>query len=108
MTARTAVLALVLGLAGGCRFTLGHLALATTRIPDPDAAAPPRHVTARSCVPIVLVFPAGRLPNLGRAIDTALAEGGGTTMRDVEVRYEIRYLPFVFGHACYVAEGDVS
>jgi hypothetical protein len=65
-------------------------------------------VTARSCVPILLVFPAGHLPNVGRAVDAALADGRGTVMRDVEVRYEIRYVPFVYGHACYVVEGDVS
>jgi hypothetical protein len=107
MSLRTAVL--VLAVASGCRFHLGKLALATTaRDPVPDSGAPARHVTARSCVVLLFVFPASRLPNLGRAVDAALADGRGTVMRDVEVRYELNYLPFVFGHACYVVEGDVS
>jgi hypothetical protein len=107
MTARAALL-LVLCAGGGCRFGLGHLALATTATVQPAAGGPPRHATGRSCVPIVFVFPAGRLPNVERAIDAALAAGAGAVMHDVEIRYEIHYLPFVFGHACYVVEGDVS
>jgi hypothetical protein len=48
-----------------------------TRMPMP-AGADPRRVAGRSCVPIVVLFPAGRLPNVARAIEAALAAGRGT------------------------------
>jgi hypothetical protein len=104
--AALAALALLPGL-GGCAFTVGRLALVSTREPGAARAAP-RHVTGRSCLRIVGVFPAGRLPSVERAVDAALAAGGGTAVRNAEVRYEIRYVPLLFGRACYVVEGDVS
>jgi hypothetical protein len=102
-----AALALLVCFAG-CSFTVGRFALASTRDPEPGRGGDPRRVTARSCVPILFVFPAGRLPNVGRAIDAALGTGGGTLMRQVVIRYEMLYLPLVFGEACYVVEGEVS
>jgi hypothetical protein len=108
-TLRTA-LWLALTCAVGCTGTTGHLALVSTR-DDLEAAAlltdsPPRHVTGRSCIDLVVVFPIG-MPNFGEAISDALRQGNGQVLTDATIRYELRYLPFIYGIACYVAEGDV-
>ena len=106
---RAILVAAIIGLATGCTFTVGHLALMTTRDVRPTApSSDPRHVRTETCVPILFVFPVGPLPNIGRAIAAAEAAGHGTAVRNVVVRYEMLYVPFVFGHGCYVVEGDVS
>ncbi|HYV56439.1 MAG TPA: hypothetical protein VE911_02785 [Candidatus Nitrosopolaris sp.] len=104
-----AVVCLGCCLATACTFTVGHLALATTRPVDlTEVAAAPRlrqHATGRDCIPIVLVAPT-RFPDLAHAIDEALRSGGGTIMTDVVVRYSLTYL--LLGRGCYIVEGDVS
>ena len=109
---RLPLAALALGLAG-CTFTVGRLELATTRAVDLSLlrrtpATTARHAVGRSCVPVLVFFPAGRLPSLTRAIDEALDASGGTVMRDVLIRYRLVYLPFFFGRGCYEVEGAVS
>jgi hypothetical protein len=103
--------ALLVGVASGCVGTTGHLAAATTREVDARAAfvdgRVARHVTGRSCIQIVVVVPT-RMPNIGAAIDDALRHGDGTVLRHVTIRYELFYVPFVYGRACYVVEGDAS
>jgi hypothetical protein len=106
---RGILLGVLAGLATGCSFTVGRLALVTTREVEPHAASvDPRHVTIESCVPLLFVFPVGPLPNIGRAVSAALEAGHGSALRNVVVRYEMLYVPFVFGHGCYVVEGDLS
>lgn len=56
----------------------------------------------RSCVTMVGVVPLDWPPSLGDAV--ASAAGGGPLM-DVVVRYELRYVPLLFGRGCYVVEG---
>jgi hypothetical protein len=108
-TLRTA-LWLALTCAAGCTGTTGHLAVVSTRHDIPAAAlltvAPARHVIGRSCIDLVVVFPIG-LPNFGAAIADALRQGNGQVLTDASIRYEVRYLPLIYGIACYVAEGDV-
>jgi hypothetical protein len=103
-------LLLVTALATGCSFTVGRLSLVTTRPVNVEAltrAGPPaRRAEGRSCVPVVIVFPAGRLPRLTRAIGEAL--GAGTVLRDAVVRFRLLCVPPFSGHACYVVEGAAS
>jgi hypothetical protein len=83
--------------------------MATTRDVDPraiDLDSPPgRHVVGRSCIHVIVAFPVG-MPNFGAAIADALSKGGGQVLSNVVVGYEIFDIPFVYGVACYVAEGD--
>ena len=41
-----------------------------------------------------------------RNAEDALRQSGGRVLTDVTIRYELLYFPFVYGIACYVAEGD--
>jgi hypothetical protein len=80
----------------------------STRDVDPGdllIERPPRHVVGRSCIDLIVVVPT-RMPNFGEAITAALRQGGGRVLTDVTISYEIRYVPFIYGVACYVAEGD--
>ncbi len=52
-----------------------------------------------------MVFPLA-MPNFGDAVEEALRTSGGRVLTDVTIGYTIRYLPFVYGKACYVVEGD--
>jgi hypothetical protein len=93
----------------GCSVTIGRLAVASPeRIPARLAVEPGRPVTGRDCVPIVVLFPLARLPKLGRAFAAAVDAGRGTTLSDVTMRYELWYVPFVYGRACYAVDGMVS
>jgi len=106
--AAAAVLGLAFTSTNGCVGTTGHLAAASTRDVEPRdllVDTPPRHVVGRSCIDVVVVFPA-RIPNIGEAIEDALRKGGGRVLTEVTIRYELVYLPLVYGTACYVAEGD--
>jgi hypothetical protein len=105
--ART-MLALLLVSVSGCVGTTGHIAAVSTR--ELDAAElltqmPARHVVGRSCIDVVVVFPLA-MPNVGDAVADALRQSGGRVLTDVTIRYEILYMPFVYGVACFVAEGD--
>ena len=93
--------------ASGCTGTTGHLALASTRDLDLAAIEKPsgRRVKGRSCIHVVTVVPIG-LPKFGAAIEDALRQTGGTALVDVVVGYEVYDIPFVYGLACYVAEGE--
>jgi hypothetical protein len=97
-------------MAAGCVGTTGHLAIASTRdvdLQDVHMDAPGRHVVGRSCIDLIVVFPT-RMPNFGDAIDEALRTSGGRVLTNVRIGYEIFYFPFVYGVACYVAEGNVK
>ena len=90
----------------GCRFTVGHLALLSTRAGGSPADRSLGRGHGKSCVRIVTVFPVGRLPRLGDAIDEATGRDGHM-LRNAVVRHRISYVPFVFGVACYEVEGEV-
>jgi len=64
-----------------------------------------RHVVGRDCIHLIVVAPS-RMPNFGDAIADALRQTGGSVLTDVRIGYEIVYVPFVYGIACYVVEGD--
>ncbi len=102
-----ALLGFAVATASGCTGTTGHLALASTRDLDLAAIEKPsgRRVKGRSCIHVVTVVPIG-LPKLGAAIEDALRQTGGTALADVVVGYEVYDIPFVYGLACYVAEGE--
>ena len=102
-----ALLGLAVVTASGCTGTTGHLALASTRDLDLAAIEKPsgRRVKGRSCIHVVTVVPIG-LPKFGAAIEDALRQTGGTALVDVVVGYEVYDIPFVYGLACYVAEGE--
>jgi len=102
-----ALLGLAVATASGCTGTTGHLALASTRDLDLAAIEKPsgRRVKGRSCIHVVTVVPIG-LPKFGAAIEDALRQTGGTALVDVVVGYEVYDIPFVYGLACYVAEGE--
>jgi len=93
----------------GCTLDLGHLDVVTTHEVDPTTLVPPATlgppVRAQSCVWVVTVVPVTSLPNLGAAVDRALAERHADALYDMHVRYTIVYLPPGIGRACYVAEG---
>lgn len=95
-----------------CAVPVGRVGFVTTRPVDdamPRAPTPAaRPAVARACMPVVVVFPAGRLPSLGTAIERALVAGRGTVLFDAAVRYEIAYVPLVGGRTCYVVEGRVE
>lgn len=102
------MLALLLVSVSGCVGTTGHIAAVSTR--DLDAAElltqmPAQHVVGRSCIDVVVIFPLA-MPNVGDAVADALRQSGGRVLTDVTIRYEILYMPFVYGVACFVAEGD--
>jgi len=105
--ART-IAALLLFSVSGCVGTTGHIAAVSTR--HLDAAelltqTPAQHVVGRSCIDLVVVFPLA-MPNFGDAVADALRQSGGRVLTNVRIGYEILYMPFVYGVACYVAEGD--
>ena len=102
-----ALLGLAVAMASGCTGTTGHLALASTRQVDLAAIEKPtgKRVVGRSCVHVVTVVPIG-MPKFGEAIEHALRQSGGTALVDVVVGYEVFDIPFVYGVACYVAEGE--
>jgi hypothetical protein len=107
--ARRAVVALAAVALSGCSFTVGRLAtLATTDLDpaDPPAAGP--LVEGRSCVHVGFVFPVTPLPSIERAASQALAEAGRQVLHDVEIRYELFYLPVFYGRSCYVVRGRAS
>jgi hypothetical protein len=56
----------------------------------------------RSCVTVVGIVPFDYPPSLGDAVASASAGG---PLTDVVVRYELRYVPLLFGRGCYVVEG---
>jgi hypothetical protein len=101
------VAVLLLALANGCAFTVGQLGSVTPSGPISAAIGSPGRVTGRDCIPIIVVAPT-RLPSLDRAAREALAGSGGTTLSDVVIRYELRYIPLVYGQGCYVIEGTPS
>ena len=103
-----ASLCLALSLGSACAGTTGHLAAASTRdflLQDLSNTAPSQHVVGRSCIDLVVVVPLS-LPNFGDAIEDALRQTGGQVLTGVRIGYELIYFPFVYGVACYVAEGD--
>lgn len=103
-----AAVAAVAALLAGCVGTTGHLAaLSTHALPPADllTRAPAHHVIGRSCIRVIFIIPT-RMPKIDEAVDDALRQAGGRVLTDVRVRYEVTYLPFFFGIACYVAEGD--
>ena len=103
-----ALLGFAAAITSGCATgTTGHLALASTRDVDLTAIEKPsgRRIKGRSCVHVVTVVPIG-MPKFGAAIEDALRQTGGTTLLDVVVGYEVYDVPFVYGYACYVAEGE--
>ena len=104
-----ALAALWLG-SGCCRLTLGHVELMTTRRVDPAALDTPRrqHVVGEDCLRFVGVVPRGGMPNLGRAVERALATTNGRVLTAVVVRVRWYYVPFVYGEACYMVEGDAA
>ena len=108
---RPVLCALAFGLvAGGCAGTTGHLAVASTRdidLQDVRVDAPGRHVVGRNCIQLIVVVPT-RMPNFGDAIDATLRTSGARALTNVRIGYEIFYFPFVYGVACYVAEGDLQ
>ena len=107
-TIALAVLGLGLSLSSGCTGTTGHLAAVSTNevaVLDMLTDAPPRHVIGRDCIQLIVVAPT-RMPNFGDAIAEALRRSGGRVLTNVRIGYEITYVPFVYGVACYVAEGD--
>lgn len=92
----------------GCWGTTGRLAAASTRniaASELRSEAPPRHVIGRSCIDLIVVFPTA-MPNFGDAVEDALRQTGGSVLTDVTIRYELYYVPLVYGMACYVAEGN--
>jgi hypothetical protein len=98
---------LLLTLVSGCSYTVGHFASVTPPGPTSTTTGATGRVTGRDCIPIIVVAPT-RLPSLDRAARDALAPSGGTTLSDVVIRYELRYIPFVYGQGCYVIEGSPS
>jgi hypothetical protein len=98
------------GAVSACTFTTGHLAVPSTRDAELPAAAarPIRHVVGRSCIPLVVVFPTRYPPRVAGAVDDALRQGGGRSLTDVTIRFQLHYLPLVYGTAGYVAEGDAG
>jgi len=97
--------------APGCTFTVGRVAVLSTRtvaLPLEAADAPAmRRGRGRRCVPIVGAVPVGRLPRVGDAVDDAIGPDGHL-LRDAVIRFRLVYVPFVAGAACYEAEGDVQ
>jgi hypothetical protein len=91
----------------GCAVTVGRLGVATTRQVDGPPAAPVR-ARGRDCLHLVTIVPVEWPPDLGVAIDRALAAAGRQTLSDVVVRYRFFYLPLVYGEACYEVEGQAS
>lgn len=96
-------------LSSGCAGTTGHLAMASTRpvdlrTVDLDTRSA-QHVVGRSCIQVIGVVPIG-MPNLGDAVDDTLRQTGGDVLMNVVVGYDIFDIPFVYGVACYVAEGE--
>ena len=92
----------------GCAGTTGHLAVVGTRpieAHDLLRNSTPLHVIGRSCIEVIGVVPMS-LPSFGDAVTDALRHGHGHVLTDVTVGYDINYLPFVYGVACYVVEGD--
>ena len=105
-----AAIAALVAVANACAGVTGHLAAASTVPVSPEVlvgASPTRHIVGRSCIRVLGVFPTG-LPKFGDAITDALKTTGGTFLTDVTVRYEIRYVPFVYGWACYAVEGNAQ
>ena len=100
---------LMLYLTTGCVGTTGHLAVASTRSVDLGtldfSSRTAQHVVGRSCTDVVLIIPL-RLPNFGDALDDALRQTGGAVLSRVVIGYEVLDIPFVYGRACYVVEGD--
>ena len=105
------LLGLALCVVAGCSGTTGHLAMATTRDVDlrsidlDPASHAGRHVVGRSCIRVITAVPVG-MPKIDAAIDDALRNTDRQVLTDVVIGYEIRDIPFVYGIACYVAEGD--
>ena len=103
------VLCASLAIASGCAFDVGRLPVVSTRTPvAADLARPPlgRSVEGRSCVWIAFAVPVPRHPNVGEAVDRALAASGSAALWDAQVRYIIYYFP-PFGRVCYAVEGRV-
>jgi hypothetical protein len=100
-------LVLACGLLAACvNLPVGRLEMASTRAFAPARPAVLAHrASAESCVWVVGPVPIG-FPNLSAAVDQALGETGATALWDVDVTYEIRYVP-PLGRACYAVEGGV-
>ena len=108
---KSGLLGLALCLATGCWGTTGHLAVATTRDVDlrsidlDTVSDSERHVVGRSCVRVITAVPVG-MPKIDEAIEDALRRTDRQVLTDVVIGYEIFDIPFIYGIACYVAEGD--
>lgn len=46
------------------------------------------------------------MPKFGDALDDALRQTEGKALSRVVVGYSVFDIPFIFGRACYVVEGD--
>jgi hypothetical protein len=97
-------------LAAGCTVDVGRLAVVSTRpvseIPPERPSTLSRSVEGRSCVWIALAVPVERFPDLGAAVDQALAVADSAALWDAQLRYEVIYFPPI-GHVCYAVEGRV-
>jgi hypothetical protein len=105
---RVAVVLVGAWVTAGCSVTVGRLAMVSTRSADPHPGGTGIPVEGRSCVRVLFFFPISPLPNLGAAIEQAIAAGGGTALTDVVVRYRVLYVPPLFGTGCYVVAGTAS
>ena len=57
-------------------------------------------------VSIIIVFPTGKL-DMENAIDNALAKVDGDVMTDATLRHKSYWVPYIYGEATYIIEGDV-
>ncbi len=102
MTARLALVAVLLGIAG-CAAGIGGWSAASTTGAVATGTSRGRF-EGRSCRWFVFV-PFG-LPQIDEAIADAVARGGGTSMRDVSV-VSAHPLYGPVGKNCYVVKGEV-
>jgi hypothetical protein len=103
------LLAATLPFLPGCSFTVGRLGLASTRPIEGRALARPdqarRQAEGVDCLRIAVLFPITGPPSIERALAAAQRSVAADHLRDVTIRYRLRYVPFVYGTGCYVVEG---
>lgn len=62
--------------------------------------------SGEDCQHIIILFPTGGPPTIDEALDRALEPKQANILLDAVVEYHYFFIPYIYGQACWKAEGD--
>jgi len=96
-------------LAGGCSQRLGDFTVLSTKNVDlsnfsTQTAKGLDRVRGEDVGHIIICFP-NKIPTFKEAVDIALEENNAYMLSDAVLKYELFYIPYIYGQEKFIAEG---